>query len=218
MKRISFLSALLAVILFVSPVLAIEFVVEMSGETFYHPILSETFYKANTDMYMDLKMANNDGVEHTGYSHPQRFFGRIDGVETDGVNINWLDMGGDPYGTGPVIRMNGWEEFGMWTLMSAITVASWDGSLPDSINHTTATINGWLPTDTDLLTRFRYHFNMPLGGSDIAEFCIDSTDWGGTGWDWLFPTVQNFGGPYCFKFAAVPDMVVDTDYLFYQAD
>ena len=99
MKRISFFSALLSLILFVSPVGAIEFVVEISpGATFYHPILMDNFYKANTDMYMDLKMANNDGVTHTGYSQSHRFFARVDGVETDGININWLEMGGDPDG------------------------------------------------------------------------------------------------------------------------
>ena len=53
------LMALLAVILFVSPAGAIEFDVELSpGATFYHPILMDNFYKANTDMYLDMKMGN----------------------------------------------------------------------------------------------------------------------------------------------------------------
>ena len=219
MKRISFFSALLSLILFVSPVGAIEFVVEISpGATFYHQILMDNFYKANTDMYMDLKMANNDGVTHTGYSQSHRFFARVDGVETDGININWLDMGGDPDGVGPIIRMNGWEDDDIWSMLNEIKVNSWDGILPDSMNHTTATLSGWLATDTDLLTRFRFHFNVPLGGEDVIEFCIDSTNWSHPDWDWLFPQVQNFGGPYCFAFAPVPDMVVDTDYLYFQAD
>jgi len=218
MKWISFLSALLLLFLIAFPVGAIEFVVEMSpGATFYHPVLMDNFYKANTDVYMDLKMANNDGVTHTGYSQSHRFFAQVDGVETDGININWLDKGGEPGGTGPIVRMNGWEDNSIWSMLNDIKTNSWDGILPDSMNHTVATLTGWLATDTDLLTRFRFHFNIPLGGEDMMEFCIDSTNWGDPTWDWLFPDIQNFGGPYCFAFAPVPDMVVDTDHLFFQA-
>ena len=126
MKRISFLSVLLLVIISFGTADAIEFVVEMSpGSTFYHPTLGGTYYKANTDVYMDLKMANNDGFDQTGYSQSHRFFARIDGVETDGIPVNWLDAGGDPGGNGPVVRMNGWEDASIWPLFNELTFASW---------------------------------------------------------------------------------------------
>jgi len=75
---------------------------------------------------------------------------------------------------------------------------SWDGSLPDTLNHTIAAIFG-LPASADT----NNFADIALQINEVGTFCIDSCSIPGVTpagkYDWLFddPTMH-FGGPYCF--------------------
>ncbi len=219
MKRFSLLIALLILIGSFIQANAIEFEVEIEpGNTFVHPDDGLTYYKANTDMYLDIKMANNDGIDWTGFTQTHKFYS----TNGDGTAIIWNDGGGaaqawdDPPGGVPSITgHNGWlddtpnpGDDGYFGMMSAITTFSWDGSLPDTMSHATASMTGWLGTNTAMETRLRFHFSVPVLGidpqTDIVEICIDASNHPDPIYTWFFdaPIAVDFGGPYCFKFLA----------------
>jgi hypothetical protein len=95
-------------------------------------------------------------------------------------------------------------------MMAQLSVFSWDGSLPDTMNFTTASMTGWLGTNTAMETRYQFHFSVPTSGSDqstdIVEICIDQSNGGHPDFDWLFPIAVDFGGPYCYEFLTVPNL------------
>jgi len=166
--------------------------------TFYHPILDGTYYKGNANLYLDILMNNNSGMDITGFSQTLRFYAKIAGVEANGVPIYWNDGGGSPEGS--IVRMNGWEDATYWDVTNEINTFSWDGSLPDTMNHTTSASIGW-PDADPLLPRLRFYFSVPVSGADIVELCIDQSNGGDPAYDWLFPDASSFGGPYCHDFA-----------------
>ena len=91
MKRLSLLFALSFVLLSFGLANAIDFQVEIEpGKTFVHPDDMNTYYMGGTPVYMDLKMGNNDGMDHTGYSQTHKFYA----TNGDGTPITWIDAGG----------------------------------------------------------------------------------------------------------------------------
>ncbi len=157
-------------------------------KTFIHPTDLNTYYMGNTNVYLDIKMANNSGQNFTGFLMPFRFY------SPTGSNLIWG-------ATESIERMNGWEESGpYWEMTNEISTSSWDGYLPDSMSHTTATMmTGW-PDGDPMQTRLRFYFQVPVAGSnlltDICEICIEEYDPG-----WVFePVYSGFNGPYCFQF------------------
>jgi len=136
MKRLSLLFALSFVLLSFGLANAIDFQVEIEpGKTFVHPDDMNTYYMGGTPVYMDLKMGNDDGMDHTGYSQTHKFYA----TNGDGTPINWIDAGGTDL-DGSCNRMNGWEDATYWGMFNQVMGFSWDGSLPDTMNHTTMAI------------------------------------------------------------------------------
>jgi len=194
-------SVILLILIFCSAG-AIEFKVIIDPDnSYYHTDYADTFYMGNIDLALELQMANNDGVDWCAYSLPLRLYGT--GAIT---TVNLVDGGGTVVPS--IVRKNGFEEDGgIWGTMNSIYAWSWDGSFPDTMNHTVVGCmseirDGWEPETGELLTRLEFHFNVPLQGLDTGSVCIDSTDIAeGEKYDWLFSIPQSFGGPYCFRFA-----------------
>ncbi len=222
MKRLSLIFTLSIVLLSFGLANAITFEVEVDAtKKFTHPESPYgEYYMGNTPVFMNLKMANDDGIDHTGFSQTHKFYS----TNGDGTAITWLDGGGEaqawddpPGGVPSIVGMNGWlddtpnpGDDSYFSMMAQLTVFSWDGSLPDTMNFTTASTTGWLSTNTDMETRFQFHFSVPTAGpdqtTDIVEICIDQSNGGHPDFDWLFPVAVDFMGPYCFEFLTVPNL------------
>lgn len=150
----------------------------------------------------------NDANQRNGYSIPLEFSG------TGNVtNVTWVDIGG-PVGT------NGPETYGYmggsmeilnnfapgfyagvrFTSLNGI-VADYDGILPDTMNHTTATTSGGWAADTPELIVYRWHLNVDgtaWGVMETGDFCLDSISHADPTYDWLWlPASGPFNGPYC---------------------
>jgi hypothetical protein len=211
MKRLSLLFALSIVLLSFGLANAITFSVEVNPATeFQHPDDMNYYFMGNTPTYLQISMGNDDGYDHTGYSQPHDIYS----TNGAGTPIVWIDAGGAAQGwtnsEGSIVGLNGWDDNSYMGMMNEIFTSSWDGSLPDYFNHTTASMTGWPDGDPEL-PRFQLHFQVPTSGTDpltdIVEICIDNTNgFGDPTYDWLFPTTQDFGGPYCFQFLTVPNL------------
>lgn len=181
---------------------AIEFNLIIDPEfEFFHPAFAQFFYETETDIVIQLQMANNDGVEWCAYSMPLRIYG------TGNISsVTWVEARGT---TEPsIVRTNGFEMGGgIWGIMNAINTWSWDGNLPDTMNHTViscmgSTSDGWIPEMNQLTTYLEFHLNVSLNHGDTGSVCIDSVSLSSDPkYDWLFSISQDFGGPYCFRFA-----------------
>lgn len=183
---------------------AIDFQVEIEpGKDYIHPLDMNIYYRPNTDLYLDIKMGNNDGINFIGYSQTHQFYS----TNGDGTIINWIDAGGMPVGS--IVRMNGWEDATYWNLLNRIAGFSWDGVLPDTMNHSVASKTSW-PAGDPTMTRLRFHFNVPVMGAgvpdDVVEICVDQSEGSEPPYDWIFPITVDFEGPYCFKFVEAPNV------------
>jgi hypothetical protein len=82
--------------------------------------------------------------------------------------------------------------------------ADYDGNLPDTMNHTTATTSGgWAPLEPEMLI-YRWNLNIDASGWPIESggtFCLDSIAHANSTYNWLWlPASDPFGGPYCADF------------------
>ncbi|UCD17393.1 MAG: T9SS type A sorting domain-containing protein [Candidatus Zixiibacteriota bacterium] len=130
-----------------------------------------------------------------GFSASWRFYSP-DSVET----MTLRDIGG--HSQEPAILMlNGFEQGGgFWTSINALKLESWDGSLPDSFNHTVLSLPimppwpGWWSDGTEKL-----HYQIGLMIDDEGTFCLDSCEFDGSTYDWLWSVGDPlFNGPYCW--------------------
>lgn len=198
MKKFTVLFGFLILISSFTSIYAVDFQVEIEpGKTFTHPQDGLDYFMGNTSVYIDIRMGNNSGTDIVGYSQTLRFYS----TNGDGTYIIWKNEGGTPEGS--IVRMNGWEDATYWDVTNEINTFSWDGSLPDTMNHTTSSVIGW-PDGDPTLTRLRFHFQVPVAGhdvtTDIVEICVDQSNTPDPTYDWMFPDESVFGGPYCFKF------------------
>jgi len=160
------------------------------------PVMLSDTILLNTDFYINIHMNNNSGNEIAGYSMPLAFYSP-DGSITE---ITHRDVGEyGPYGS--IVLQNGFDT--LWDLANTLLDFSWDGSLPDTINHTCASLNGW-PSSLGEQIYIRFALRIDQEGM----FCIDSISHSNGNYDWLFPEPPvNFNGPYCWWV----EYVVDTD-------
>jgi len=267
MKRISHLLILAAVILSFGAAQAIEFqLVIDESHKFTHPDYGQEFYKANSDMVMELKMRNNDLAGSTeypdmlmdwcGWGMGLRMYATRGGSEVTDVTVTHVDQGGG-FVTPSIVRHGGWDSKNdphLWPQLNSLFLTSWDGNLPDTMAHHVAGGGAippehpgcWLPYgihlqltptvdwvsdypyieaqgvpgydgDQDLLTRISFAFNVQVSGDDTISVCFDKAELDGSDFDWLFSPEQDFGGPYCFPVAAVPDLIVNPKSLSFSA-
>jgi len=202
--KILFLCLIISIGLFNS-IQAIEFNLNIDPEfRFFHPGYADYFYETEKDIAIQIQMANNDGIEWCAYSMPLRIYG------TNNISsVTWVDAGGTVEPS--IVRTNGFEMGGgIWITMNAIYTWSWDGDLPDTMNHTVVGCmgtsgTGW-PSEMDQLTTYlEFHLNVSLEDGDTGSVCIDSvSEVSDSRYDWLFSLPQNFGGPFCFQFVNSP--------------
>ncbi len=220
MNRISLLLALSFLILSFGLANAIGFEAHVQpGKTFTHPEPPYgTYYMANTDLYIAIGMQNTEQIYHTGWTMGLQFYS-----PDPGVVVNWVDAGASPIAS--IERINGWQDdptdlTRYWKSLNLLSSPDWDGTLPDNFVHDClgefTSTGGWNINDTEMQDRFRIHLNVPASGSnqttDVVTICVDEFET-----DWLFPEFQDFGGPYCFEFAAVPDLGISADFLRFEA-
>jgi hypothetical protein len=155
------------------------------------PLLGPGYIEKGIPFTIDIYMNNNDGEENVGYSMPFTFYSPDNSITT----ITHRNVGG----VGPhlsILYLNDFDTF--WTMMDMWTDFGFDGNLPDTINHTTATLTGWPP---DLGEKLFLQFAMQI--DQEGEFCIDSCSVyypasPGT-YDWIFDFDSPFFGPFCWK-------------------
>ncbi|MCP4703222.1 MAG: hypothetical protein GY865_01320 [candidate division Zixibacteria bacterium] len=204
MKRFT---VLLSFLILISPICsfnlvsAVDFEVQLEpGKTFIHPDDMNTYAMGSTDVYIDIKMGNNSGADIFGFVQTLRFYS----TNGNGTTIVWSDEGFTPESS--IERLNGWEDATYWNYINEINTFSWDGSLPDTMNHTTTGDIAW-PDGDPTTSHLRFHFMVPVPGhdplTDIVEICVDQSDAPDPTYDWLFPDGSQFGGPYCFEFLGV---------------
>jgi hypothetical protein len=106
-----------------------------------------------------------------------------------------IDSGGET-GTENVITKNSFDTY--WNYGFFYFPWSWDGSLPDSINLTGISGNGW-PNDLGEQLYIRFAFQI----SNTGKFCIDSIGGQTETFDWLLDDPSPaFHGPYCWDVVA----------------
>jgi len=154
------------------------------------------------DIYM-----NNDDFDTYGYSLPFILYSPDQSISTI-IHRNVSAYSADDvpyvssYNDSSIVMANGFD--GYWNMINKWIGFSWDGSLPDSINHATATMGSW-PSDLGEVLNVQFALQIDEPGT----FCIDSADFPGTTYDWLFDFPMSFNGPYCWTIACEGDIDCD---------
>ena len=175
MKRLSLLLALSFVLLSFGLANAIVFEVELDATEFYNPVLDGDFYPGNQDVVASILMQNDDLagsitepdslIDWCGWSMSIRMFATQLGVEGPFTVIH-NDVGGGMF-TPSILRHDGWEKNNdphYWDLMNGLISTSWEGNLPDSMNHTTAGGGASLPDYPGCWTPYGLTLNMSPPG------------------------------------------------------
>jgi hypothetical protein len=154
------------------------------------------------DLYM-----NNRAGNQCGYSMPYRFYspdGKIEDAHHRNVHgysaFTW--PGDQSYNDSSILMLNGYDSF--WSMYNVWYGFSWDGALPDTINHTGIGLTCW-PAGLGEHLYVSFAFRIDAAGT----FCIDSIDHPEDIFDWLFDFPASFGGPYCWTFVCDGDLDCD---------
>jgi hypothetical protein len=168
---------------------------------------------AGVPFTVDLYMNNNDGFDHLGYSLPLYFYSpdqsltAVSHRNVHGYGAQTIDFPHIQYNDSSILMLNGFND--IWNFMNCWYGFSWDGLLPDTINHTTASLTGW-PSGLGEKLYIKFAFIT----EETGVFCVDSLDHPNDAYDWLFDPVGSnypFNGPYCWTIATPPFMCGDAD-------
>jgi hypothetical protein len=160
---------------------------------------------------------SNDYAELTGLSLPLSMYSsdasitsitHVDFTDSSGAGWNVFSADSVPFGTSyddnSIVMYNGWQS--LWGLLSLWYGTSWNGSLPDTINFSGATMSGWAISDTTKYLGFALQID------EEGTFCIDSVNHNNDAYDWLFDDPStSFNGPYCWTVQMVNDVSEITD-------
>jgi len=172
------------------------------------------YIEPGTPFTIDLYMNNDDGVEMVGYSMPFALYSP-DASITNIIHRNVGGFSADsiPYGVSyndsSILMLNGFD--GYWTLINKWFGFGWNGVLPDTINHSTATMTGWPSGLGEQL-----YIQFALQVDEEGTLCIDSIGHANPIYDWLFDFPTTFEGPYCWVIGYPPEdpeIAVDKDSL-----
>ncbi|UCD18013.1 MAG: hypothetical protein JSV44_03655, partial [Candidatus Zixiibacteriota bacterium] len=151
------------------------------------------------EIFIDILANFDDGCDNWGQSMPFVLYSP-DGSIT---NITHRNVGGLAPDSS-ILLINGFETY--WDAISAITVWSWDGSLPDTFNHVGISLYNPFPEGLGEQTYIRVALQIDTEGT----ICIDSVNHPNDAYDWLFDLqcgVPSFA-PYCWT---VMYLCVDSD-------
>jgi hypothetical protein len=151
--------------------------------------------RANVPIVLEIQWENNDGMDWLGFSFIQKLYG-------------WGDVDQVKYIPHPngraehpsIATVNGIWGTG-WPDRDDIRLYSWDGNLPDTMNHTAIDIYGGWPAGSPVETHYEFSFEIPLSYGETGYICIDSCGTWDYDYQWLFAPAQNYYGPYCFPVA-----------------
>jgi len=204
MKNFTALLALFCILLTAIPAYAVTFRVEATPE------LEPGVVEVGTPFTFDMYLNNNDGIDQVGYSWPLYFYSPDESITSiihrnvQGYSADSIPFGAS-YNDSSILMLNGFDSF--WTGMNKWFGFGWNGTLPDSINHTTFSTAGWPPDlGEQLYVQFAFRIDEP------GTFCVDSLDHPEDVYDWLFDppgTNQAFNGPYCWIIGCVNDYDCD---------
>ncbi len=143
------------------------------------------------DVFIDIYINFDDGVNNNGISMPFYLYSPDGSIS----NVIHRDVGGDPEYPS-LLKQNGFENGGFFTLVNFFETGGWDGNLPDSFNFQGA---GFQPIPEGLGEQLYLRVALTIP-QDYGRICIDSCDWQDPpNADWVFdPVAPPFNGPYCF--------------------
>jgi hypothetical protein len=176
------------------------------------PLLAPGYIEPGVPFTIDLYMNNNDVAEHIGYSMPFAIYSPdLSITNIIHRNVHGYSADSIPYGASyndsSILMLNGFASY--WTMINKWFGFSWNGVLPDTINHTTATISGWPPGLGEKL-----YIQFALQVNQEGTLCIDSIQHANYIYDWLFDFPTTFNGPYCWEVGYPPqnpEITVDVD-------
>ncbi|MFH2037617.1 MAG: T9SS type A sorting domain-containing protein [Candidatus Zixiibacteriota bacterium] len=165
------------------------------------------YIAAGSDFAIEIEMFNDYGAIYGG-SFPLAFFSPNDSATASHLNVTGGMVvvnvrGGGNYASTSIESLNGWNS--LFSLLSSYSGFSWDGSLPDTINWTGATMGSY-PADADFVARLRFNFTA---GNTNGRICVDSCSVPGVTppgtYDWLWDDVGAYfvNGPYCWDITVV---------------
>ncbi|MFH2036688.1 MAG: lectin-like protein [Candidatus Zixiibacteriota bacterium] len=149
----------------------------------------------------------NDYATQLGFSLPLKIYspnGSITSILHRNVGghsvFDW--RGGGGFIDSSILEFNGWNE--TWNLLNDFYGFGWDGILPDTLNHTAISLNGWnLDSDTTHYISIALRSDMP------GTLCIDTCSIPDVTpthiFDWIFedPNVY-WEGPFCWNIGYDP--------------
>ena len=162
---------------------------------------------------VDIYMENNDGITQLGYSLPFYFYspdqslGHARHRNVHGIGAQTIDFPHIQFHDSSIVMHHEFDS--IWNVMNCWYGFSWDGQLPDTVNHTAASMIGWEPGQGEKL-----YIQFAFFTDETGTFCIDSADYPIDTYDWLFdPGEANhpFNGPYCWTVAEPPFICGDLD-------
>ncbi|MBN2226509.1 MAG: BACON domain-containing protein [candidate division Zixibacteria bacterium] len=181
-----------------------------------NPELAPGYIKKNQDFTLDFYMTQSSGSTCFGFSATYGLYSPDASI----TSIVHRNIGGDPaqIPDGSILLMNGFQKAAVpgdsifWNASNNFRLDSWDGVLPDTINHTTIALPltpplpGWPSEGIEKL-----HMQMGLRIEEDGVFCIDSIAHANPTYDWLWspPQSPEYGGPYCWNVADNVPPVID---------
>jgi len=148
----------------------------------------------------------NNTEERFSHSMPFRFYSPNGSI----TNVTHFGVGGaGTYGSVELLAIFSGD--GYTPMWNVLTEFSWNGVLPDTINHTFVAQAGscqpW-PDDLGEAVHIRFHFRIDEEGL----FCIDSIHHPVRAYDWMFDSPSpSFNGPYCWTVGSGPQADYDSD-------
>jgi hypothetical protein len=185
------------------------------------PLLLPGLIEVNQPFTVDIYLNNTD-AEQYGYSmsfvfySPDQSIANVVHRNVHGYSGKTIEVPPVSYEDSSILLVNNFET--LWDLMNDFWAWSWDGTLPDTINHTTATMGAW-PVEWGDMMGIQYAFISNTEGN----FCIDSCTIPNVSppgkYDWLFMYPVTFNGPYCWEIGTMPEdpeIGVSLDSIFFE--
>jgi len=151
--------------------------------------------KAGSLFTVDIYM-NNDYGSVIAYSWPLCFYSpdlsiqNVTHWNVGGYSAQTIDYPPANYCDSSILMLNGYDTLWSNNLWYGF---SWDGKLPDTINHYASSTHGW-PSGLGEHCYIQFAFKIDEPGI----FCIDSIKHPLPQYDWLFDFPTEFNGPYCW--------------------
>jgi hypothetical protein len=163
----------------------------------------------NIEIYLN----NNNDMIQMAQSYSLIFYSPDSSIEyaphfnVQGHGAQTIDFPHIQYNDSSILFYNDYETY--WNFMNCWYGFGWDGYLPDSMNTTGASLDGW-PSDLGE----ELYVTLAFIVEETGTFCVDSLDHPLDTYDWLFEPVggdHQFNGPYCWTVAEMPFLCGDAN-------